>query len=255
MALAPVAIDACAVQHIGDRREQQDRLGLYQHPKLKKIVLAVVADGMGGHTGGSLAAEQVVLTAKNSLDQYSPREDEPQPMLKSCLEEGHLLIRSHRFVNEQDPHSTGIVLLVEPGRISWAHCGDSRLYRFRDNRCLFRTRDHSYVEELVANGKATLEQAAEHPNRNLLVTSLGGRDLPRITLGQATDLGAGDALLLCSDGLWGYFRDEELARTVCSMSAREAASHLTEVARLRAKGSGDNLSLIVLRFLAARIGA
>lgn len=251
MPLAPVSIDACAVQHIGDRREQQDRLGLFRHPKLKKIVLAVVADGMGGHTGGSLAAEQVVLTAKNSLEQYSPREDEPQQMLKSCLEEGHLLIRSHRFVNEQDPHSTGVMLLVEPNRLSWAHCGDSRLYRFRDNRCLSHTRDHSYVEELVKCGKATPEEAAEHPNRNLLITSLGGNEAPQIALDQATDLAAGDAFLLCSDGLWGYFKPDELARAVCSMRAREAAAQLMEVARLRSKGAGDNISLIILRFLAS----
>ncbi|HEY5764370.1 MAG TPA: protein phosphatase 2C domain-containing protein [Rhodocyclaceae bacterium] len=251
MRLAPVTIDACAVQHIGDRREQQDRLGLFQHPKLKKIALAVVADGMGGHAGGALAAEQVVLTAKNSLEQYSPREDEPQQMLKSCLEEGHFLIRSHRFVNEQDPHSTGVMLLIEPDRLSWAHCGDSRLYRFRDKRCISHTRDHSFVEELVRRGKATAEEAAEHPNRNLLVTSLGGNEAPQIAVDQVTDLEAGDAFLLCSDGLWGYFKPDELARTVCSMRSREAAAQLMEVARLRGKGAGDNISLIVLRFLAS----
>lgn len=247
-----VSLDVCVVQHIGDRREQQDRLGLFQHPKLRRIALAAVADGMGGHTGGALAAEQVVLTAKNSLDQYTPREDDPQQMLRTTLEEAHLLIRGGRFVNEQDPHSTGVMLLIEPERLTWAHCGDSRLYRFRQRRCLLHTRDHSYVEELVRCGKATPEQAAKHPNRNVLVTSLGGAEPPRIDLDQTTDIAVGDAFLLCSDGLWGYFEnDEELARIVCTMRAREAAETLLEVARKRANGRGDNVSLIVLRFVAA----
>lgn len=249
----PDRIDVCAVQHIGDRREQQDRLGIFPHPKLRKIALAVVADGMGGHAGGSIAAEQVVVTARNSLDQYSPREDDPQQMLKDCLAEAHFLIRSGRYVNEQDPHSTGVLLLIEPERLSWAHCGDSRLYRFRDGKCLFRTRDHSYVEDLVQSGKASAAEAERHPRRNVLMTSLGGRDAPRVDTHQITDLVAGDAFLLCSDGLWGYFRDEELAGIVHAMSAREASETLMEAARVRAEGAGDNVSLILLRFLSADV--
>lgn len=249
MGAAALAVDACSVSHVGDRREQQDRIGLFRHPKLRHIALAVVADGMGGHAGGAIAAEQVVLTAKNSLEQYSPREDDPQQMLRGCLQEAHLLIRGGRYVNEQEPHSTGVVLLVEPQRVSWAHCGDSRLFRLREASCLLRTRDHSWIEELVRTGRATPEQAAKHPNRNLLWTSLGGTGEPQIDLGQATDVAAGDVFLLCSDGLWGYFDDAELAALACAGSAREASAQLVALARQRAAGAGDNLSLVMLRFV------
>ena len=69
-----VAIDACAAQHQGDRKEQQDRVAILGHARLKGVALAVVADGMGGHTGGALAAEQVIHTAKNNLNHFSPKE-------------------------------------------------------------------------------------------------------------------------------------------------------------------------------------
>lgn len=249
MGASPLAVDACSVSHVGDRRDQQDRVGLFRHPKLRGIALAVVADGMGGHTGGATAAEQVVLTAKNSLEQYSPREDDPQQMLRACLEEAHVLIRGGRYVNEQEPHSTGVVLLVEPQRVSWAHCGDSRLLRMREGRCLLRTRDHSWIEELTRNGNASPEQVANYPNRNVLWTSLGGGVPPQIDLGQAADLAAGDVFVLCSDGLWEYFDDHELAMLACAGSAREASSEIFRIARQRAAGAGDNLSLLMLRFV------
>src|SRR6185295_9131060 len=76
----PMSIDACMAQHIGDREEQQDRAGLHQHPRQKKLVLAVVADGVGGHTGGALAAGQVVLTAKNNFEQFSAEDQTPEQL-------------------------------------------------------------------------------------------------------------------------------------------------------------------------------
>jgi serine/threonine protein phosphatase PrpC len=75
----PLTIDACAAQHQGDRKEQQDRVAIFPHRRLKGVALAIVADGMGGHTGGALAAEQVVHTAKNNLDHFAPADETPQP--------------------------------------------------------------------------------------------------------------------------------------------------------------------------------
>lgn len=260
-----LALDACVAQHIGDRKEQQDRVALYQHPRNKRVIMAVVADGMGGHTGGALAAEQVALTAKNMLERFSPRDDVPQDELTACLNESHLLIRSGRFVNEQDPHSTGVVLLVYPAyepprpkdaetpeppphwRAAWAHCGDSRMFRFRNGQLVFRTRDHSYVEELVRSGKIRPEDAEHHPNKNILITALGGEAPPRIDTGEADDLQAGDAFLLCSDGLWAYFSEAELGKVLAVLPARGAAEYLVTHARERARGKGDNLSVVVIR--------
>ena len=248
-----LSIDACVAQHIGDRKEQQDRAGLFQHPKMKRVILAALADGMGGHTGGALAAEQVIHTAKNSLEQFSPREENATVMLEAALREAHLLIRTGRFMNEKDPHSTGVMLALQPQGehfvATWAYCGDSRLYRFRGDRLLMHTRDHSYVEDLLRQGKITPAQAENHPNRNVLITSLGGAEPPRIDGGQTADLQAGDVFLLCSDGLWGYFSDAELGGVLAAFPAREAAAKLIERARERAQGKGDNCSLAVLKLV------
>ena len=246
-----IMIDACIAQHQGDRKEQQDRVALLPHPKGGGVALAVVADGMGGHTGGVLAAQQVIHTAATNLEHFSIRSELPRELLESSINEAHLLIKASRFINEKDPHSTAVMMLLQPGKASWAHCGDSRLYRFRGDRPAFQTVDHSYVEQLVAKGKITPEQALVHPNRNILVTSLGGGDVPRIDYGQADDLAAGDAFLLCSDGLWGYFGAGELGGVIAAYSAREAAEVLIDRARTRARGDGDNVSLALVKLVEA----
>lgn len=247
----PITIDACVAQHQGDRKEQQDRVALVPHPKGGGVALAVVADGMGGHTGGVLAAQQVIHTARNNLEQYSVREESAQSMLESCLSESHMLIKASRFMNEKDPHSTAVMLLLQPGKVSWVHCGDSRMYRFRGDKPFFHTTDHSYVEQLVAKGKITQEQALVHPNRNILVTSLGGNEAPKIDFGESKDLQVGDSFLLCSDGLWGYFSDAELGGVVAAYSAREASELLISRARTRARGEGDNVSVAILKLVEA----
>ncbi|MFZ4535444.1 PP2C family protein-serine/threonine phosphatase [Propionivibrio sp.] len=247
----PIIIDACIAQHQGDRKEQQDRVALLPHPKGGGVVLAVVADGMGGHTGGVLAAQQVIHTACNNLEGLSARSESSQAMLESSLKEAHMLIKASRFMNEKDPHSTAVIMILQPGKVSWAHCGDSRLYRFRGDQPFFRTTDHSYVEQLVAKGKITPELALVHPNRNILITALGGNEVPKIDLGEAEDLQAGDSFLLCSDGLWGYFSDAELAGVIAAYSAREAAELLISRARTRSRGEGDNVSLAILKLVEA----
>ena len=247
----PIRIDVCIAQHQGDRSEQQDRVAFFPHPRGGGVALAVVADGMGGHTGGALAAQQVLHTSSNNFEQFSARNESSRSLLEASLNEAHLLIKASRFMNEKDPHSTAVMLIVRPGQAHWAHCGDSRLYRFRGDQPLSRTTDHSYVEQLVAKGKITPDQALVHPNRNILITSLGGSDAPQIDFGEAHDLQAGDSFLLCSDGLWTYFGDAELAAVINACSARQASELLISRARTRGLGEGDNISLVILKLVAA----
>ena len=213
------------------------------------MALAVVADGMGGHTGGVLAAQQVIHTSRNNLEQFSVRDEDPRDMLEASIKEAHMLIKASRFINEKDPHSTAVMLLLQPGKVSWAHCGDSRLYRYHDDQLVFRTIDHSYVEQLLAKGKITPQQAAVHAKRNILITSLGGQEAPKIDYGMAEDLQGGDSFLLCSDGLWGYFSDAELGQVLARHSARESCDILITQARQRAGGEGDNVSVAILKLV------
>ncbi len=241
--------ETCVALHIGDRKEQQDRAGLFSHPTRPGIMLAVLADGMGGHSGGAMAADQVVLRARQNLEAYAPLHERPRDLLGSVIDEAHVGIKLTRFTSEQDPHSTATVFMLQQGQAYWAHCGDSRLYHFRRTETLHRTADHSLVGELQRKGRLDEAGALNHPQRNVLLSCLGSDRPPRIEHGKAASLMAGDSFLLCSDGLWAYFSDSELAAIIREHPARAAAEQLVGVARRRSGGSGDNISLALIKLV------
>lgn len=243
----PFTIETCTAQHIGDREEQQDRVGLFAHPTQKGTLLAVLADGMGGHTGGALAAEQVIQSARQSFQTSSLIAAEVQATLAGGINDAHDGIKLSRFTSEQDPHSTACLFVLQPGRADWAHCGDSRIYHYRDGVKVSRSYDHSHVMNLVKMGYLTEEQAESHPQKNLLISCLGDNDAPKIDFGSTVPLVGGDCFLLCSDGLWAYFSDDELGRVLNEFPVRQAAEILINSARDRAQGRGDNCTLAIVR--------
>jgi serine/threonine protein phosphatase PrpC len=247
-------LSACTAQHIGDRQEQQDRLTLIKHPRLKSYAMAVVADGMGGRTGGGVAAEQAVNTCTQLFNSFQELENVPE-LLMNCVLEAHAVIKLLSISEEKEPHSTMVTLLATPSAVHWVHVGDSRLYLFRNHALKEVTIDHSYTTDAVAAGLLTLEQAAVHPNRNMLTSALGMTTTPRYTLGELLDPLPGDTFLIASDGLWGYFAIEELEQVLTTMTGKVACEFLIEIARQRAQGRGDNLSIVVLNLIAEEASA
>src|SRR5450759_655087 len=167
-------IEACTGQHIGDRSEQQDRTALFVAPKAPGYMMAVLADGMGGMSGGKIAAEQVIRTAQQAFDRFSPTTETVEEMITTIGHDAHTVIKISALSSEKEPHSTMVVLVITPdGSAIWGHVGDSRLYRFDGPNCAERTVDHSYVEKLVSEGKLTYEEAKNHRLTNicLLYTS------------------------------------------------------------------------------------
>ncbi len=222
------------------------------HPQRPGTLLAVVADGMGGHTGGAIAAEQVVHKASQSFETYAPNAETPADLLRGIISDAHLMIKLARFTSEQDPHSTAVVLMLQPGRVDWAYCGDSRVYHYRGAMLVGKSDDHSLVGELLRQNRITVEQARVHPQRNLLLHCLGDEREPKIDFGSAVPLSADDIFVLCSDGLWGYFSDEEIGEVIATRTPREASEVLIDLARARARGAGDNISIVVIRATAEK---
>ena len=241
--------ETCVAMHVGDRKEQQDRVALFGHPKRPGMLMAVLADGMGGHSGGAMAAEQVLIRARQNFETYAPAQETPEDLLRSVIDEAHTVIKLTRFTSEQDPHSTAVVFTLQQGKAYWAHCGDSRLYHFRGAHTMSRSADHSLVGELQRKGRLDENEALNHPQRNVLLSCLGSDREPRIEHGCEASPVAGDCFLLCSDGLWAYFTDFELASTLQEFPPRAAAERLIAQVRQRAGGSGDNISLAVIKLV------
>jgi PPM family protein phosphatase len=234
--------------HKGDRDYQQDQVALLSHSAVKGCLLAVLADGMGGRSGGRKASDQVMMTAKQLFERYSPELDDPVATLRQLVLEAHTVIRLTAISSEEEPHSTIAVFLINPGGdCYWAHAGDSRIYHYHDGQLVHRTLDHSYVQTLVDRGELTEEEANFHPKSNILMGCLGTEKEPVVTAHVIPQLTPGDTLLICSDGLWHYFNDLELGSVLAGLSPREASEFLIEKARARAKGTGDNVSLAILK--------
>ena len=234
--------------HKGDREYQQDQIALVSHPRVNGCVLGVVADGMGGRSGGRKASDQVMMTCKQLFERYSPTGDDAPTLLRQMVQESHLVIKLTAIAAEQEPHSTIAAFILNPGgECHWVHAGDSRIYHFRGNQLVKRTMDHSYVQTLVDRGELTEEEANVHPQSNILMGCLGAEDDPPADVHFIQQLQPGDTLLACSDGVWHYFSGEELGSVLSSLSPREASEFLIEKARSRAHGGGDNLSLVIVK--------
>ena len=234
--------------HKGDREYQQDQIALMKHPRVNGCVLAIVADGMGGRSGGRKASDQVMMTARQLFERYDPATDDAVATLKQMVQEAHIVIKLTAVSSEEEPHSTVAAFLINPnGECHWAHAGDSRIYHYHGNRFVKRTMDHSYVQALVNKGEITEEEASVHPQSNILMGCLGTEDDPPIDVHCISQLRPGDVLLACSDGVWHYFTNNELGSVLSTLSPREATEFLIEKARSRAHGGGDNLSLVIVK--------
>jgi serine/threonine protein phosphatase PrpC len=234
--------------HRGDRAYQQDQVEVMVHQRTPGCALAVVADGMGGKSGGRKAADQVLLTSRQIFERHVPLRDDGSELLRQLVNEAHLMIKLTAITSEEEPHSTVAAFLLSPSlECDIVHAGDSRVYHFRGSEMAKRTIDHSFVQRLVDDGKISEEAANTHPQSNLLTGCLGTHADPPIALWHIERVEFGDCLMACSDGLWHYFTPKEIGAIVHALPPREASEMLISKARQRARGGGDNLSVALVR--------
>lgn len=241
-------ISASTGIHKGDRDYQQDQVNLLTHPRIPGCILGIVADGMGGRSGGRKASDQVMLTAQQLFERYAPESDDAPSMLRQIIEEAHLVIKLTAISSEQEPHSTLAAFLINPGGdCHWVHTGDSRIYHYHGSKLIHRTIDHSYVQTLVDKGEISEQEANDHPQSNILMGCLGAEQAPPITEHFIPKLRPNDILMACTDGIWHHFSSSEIGSALSMLSPREVTEFLIQKARSRARGTGDNLSLIVVK--------
>jgi len=231
---------------IGGRANNEDRLG-YRYTS--EALLMVLADGMGGHGHGDLAAEAVVRSVIAAFEQQArPRLDDPYHFLATAMTDAHAAIHAQvgmRLLVDQ-PRTTCVICIVQDGVALWAHAGDSRLYVLRHGRLLTRTRDHSRVQAMIDDALLAEDEARGHPARNVLTGCLGGDQTPRFDLSRKTPLQVGDVVLLCSDGVWAPLDDDQPLVALSDRDAIKAAPEMLDGVESTAGPGCDNLSLLVM---------
>lgn len=238
---------------IGGRRINQDRVAWLA---TDAAVLMVVADGMGGHLQGEVAAQIAIDTVCACFrSEATTRLADPARFLRSSLQRAHETIVRYaadcRIPLHAAPRTTCIACVVQDGQAIWAHAGDSRLYLIHGHgpgqERGTQTRDHSVVQRLIDEGRLSHAEAASHPLRNRVLSCLGGDVTPHIEVSPAVRLRDGDLLALCTDGVWSPLGDRlvsELGRTALTTTV----PNLLATAEQMAGPGADNLTLIALRW-------
>ncbi|WP_293777998.1 PP2C family serine/threonine-protein phosphatase [uncultured Oxalicibacterium sp.] len=231
---------------IGGRKTNQDRMG---YSFTRDALLLLVADGMGGHLMGEMAA-QIALQTIASLFQETANTyvKKPERFLEDSFLAAHREIHRYRAIHSlpETPRTTIVACLIQHNSAIWAHCGDSRLYWMRQGQILARTRDHSRIETLIAQGKVDPSERDTHPERNKLFNCLGAPNMPIVEISRRASLQAGDLMLLCSDGLWSVLPDHELAHRLHSNTIVRAVPELLSTATAIAGKTGDNVTALAM---------
>ena len=251
-------VTVASISHVGKvRQENQDEVLVKAWPN-DSALLAVVADGMGGSRGGQRAAELTIETFEKLVAEplATSEEDIYQQLLEKFYEADEA-IRNEGGQSFQlmGMGSTVVAAIITPDYYVHLYAGDSRLYHLQDNQPLYKTKDHSIVRVLLEIGKITPEQVATHPMRSQVTSCLGGRDGNgqfsidpkwQETPSPLRNWQDQDILILSSDGLHNYFRDEEIQqlKSTPSLSPEDLLQNLLETALER--GGQDNISGILI---------
>lgn len=231
------------VSRIGGREKNEDRMG---YCYTRESGLFVLADGMGGHPEGEVAA-QLALQTISALYQKEARPfiRDVTGFLSSALMQAHYQIL--RYASDKGmidaPRTTLVAAVLQGMGASWVHCGDSRLYVVRDGQLLTRTRDHSYHEQKNA-GVVQIE----HINRNILFTCLGSPTKPIFDVAGPVLLQQGDKILLCSDGLWDNLSEGEIVHQLSAHCVAEAVPALVESALSNGGDQSDNVTVLAMEW-------
>ena len=244
-----LALEVALLSDQGGRKYNEDACG---HWHSRRHLCCVLADGAGGHGGGDIAAR---LAVQELIGRFSAAPSEKGAELDHLLRVTNDVLISQRVPGtaRQDMHSTVVCLVIDfvGHHAHWAHAGDSRMYWFRGGRVHRRTRDHSLVQGLVDTGLISAEQVRSHPKRSELRSPLGiAPEVLEVSAGDGGDaVAAGDAFLLCTDGLWEYLEDSVIETALAAarhpsawigelaVQVRRAASH---------KASHDNFSALAV---------
>lgn len=233
---------------IGARSYNQDRVG---HWSTGSALLMVLADGMGGHLNGEVAAQVALESIASAFrNEAKPLLANPEQFILQVIRRAHNDIIAHakQAGLPESPRTTVVACVVQEGFAFWSHVGDSRLYLIRSGRIVTRTRDHTRVQQLVDAGRIREEAVASHPDRNKLLQCIGSEAAPRLEPTSVARLVKGDVVMLCSDGLWGPITQRQLLHAYMTAALARASRDLATLAETRAGPQCDNVSMVAMEW-------
>jgi PPM family protein phosphatase len=261
---SPLRIVGAGLSDVGRKRQgNEDSFALSpQHN------LFVVADGMGGHAAGEVASRLAVESIERHIVGNDPRKEPtlPASFRTPRSEEEHLAVPARRVLNairlanqeitrsvrrnrnQRGMGTTVVLAYIRGARAYIGSVGDSRAYLLRGSTIRQLTSDHTFVNEQVRAGTLTLEEARRHPARNILTRAVGSQEEVEADLIEQ-DLKAGDALLLCTDGLTTMLEDPDILATVQTHEDDPEASCRALVELANSHGGDDNVTVVLVRAL------
>ena len=211
---------------------------------LLQAPLFVVSDGMGGHAAGEVASSIAIET----IGQQAPGSAD-DVLLGAAVESANTSVISaaEQGIGKPGMGCTATAVIIDKNHMAVAHVGDSRAYVLRQGTLVRVTHDHSYVEELVDSGQITADEARTHPSRSIITRALGS-DPDMYADHFSLEVGVGDRIILCSDGLSGMIGDGQIeSLAVSSATPQQAADNL--VAAALTAGGADNVTVVVIDVL------
>lgn len=236
-----------AKTHVGKvRSENQDRMSRFTSP-LGEVF--IVADGMGGHQGGLTAVVMTVDGFDTFLRNAVPQNSIPEALQTAAKKTNE---RLYRLASSSDPAtakmgSTVVLTLIAGDQMWIGHAGDSRAYLYRNGELTRLTKDHSMVQKMIDHEMLTEEQARNHPDASVISRAFGQQPDLELEISGPLTMRAGDGVLLCTDGLSGYARDEQIAGVIAvNRDAQEITSGLIDLAL--SLGGEDNVTVQYILF-------
>ncbi len=232
---------------IGKARElNQDYY--YVSPPTDEIKLYILADGMGGYKGGEVASKLATETVKEyiyeTFDQIDKQKETILEMIRQAMNYANQKVYE-KSQNQKELEGMGTTLevcLIYNNKAYIGHIGDSRIYRLRKGVMRRLTKDHSYVQQLVEDGKITRQEATTHPKKNMLTKALGCTPYVEPDL-RARNIEKGDVFMMCSDGLTNMIAEEKICETILEDKS-SAADEL--IKRANSFGGYDNITVVII---------
>ena len=206
--------------------------------------LLIVADGMGGYTGGEYASTMVVDTIVEVVNEATEISTD---VLQNAILQANRMVyeKSQSYKELEGMGTTAVVAYVQDDILYWAHVGDSRLYLYGQEGLHRMTKDHSMVQQLVEAGTITEDEVIHHPKRNMLTRAIGVYETVEVDTG-VVEVHQNDRILLCSDGLSGYIEESKIEQ-VLSEENNESRALEDLVHLVYDAGARDNVTIVLGR--------